>query len=132
MQSENYLESVSFYCFFVFRASFFVRRFSFSRAISRSQETDSMDGRVIGSPLMSTAKSTAGLVRARKFVLIEVVESTDLHSGTGTWACGMRRVAAKQGHTGAKLGATKGHHVFSYQKQVSLNIVNVGAGVGST
>jgi hypothetical protein len=55
-----------------------------------------------------------------------------LHSDTGTWACGMRRVAAKQSHTGAKLGATKGHHMFSYQKQVSRYIVSVGAGVNST
>jgi hypothetical protein len=109
-----------------------VRRFFFSQAISRSQETDSMDGRIIGSPLMSTAKSTTGLVRARILVLIGVVESTDLHSDTGTWACGMRRVAAKQSHTGAKLGATKGHHMFSYQKQVSRYIVSVGAGVNST
>ena len=79
-----------------------------------------MDGRIIGSPLMSTAESTAGLARGRKLVFIEVVEATDLHTGTGTWASSMRRVTAKHSHTRAELGATKGDHVFSDQKQVSL------------
>lgn len=103
-------------CFFFFVGSWVFFPSFFCTAIKvnmKYQETESTKWRIMGSPLMSAAETTTtGLACGSKFVFVEIVETTDLHSSPRTRTRSVRRVAAKHSHTRAKFGATKGDHMF--------------------
>lgn len=77
---------------------------------------------ITGCPRASTVKSTIRWSWRSK-LFIKVVKTTDLHTSTGARACCMRRVAAKHGHARTKFGTTKGDHVFSKRKEISLQAI---------
>lgn len=79
-------------------------------------QLESAEWRVSRTPLIPTAETAATLTGGGKSLLVEMIEATDLHTGSRPRASGMGRVATEHRDTRAKLGPAEGNHVFPIER----------------